>query len=142
VLFRSKITQDPEGWVRQSLADGLPCIRTSPDMLTEAFRVIIKNSVEAMSERGGERWLTIESRPAKEGWVEVLIKDNGTGIKKENLSRIFEMRWTTKSAGLGFGLFWAKDYIEGLGGRIMVESVWQKGTTFRITLPAPGETKK
>lgn len=137
-----KITQDPEGWVRQSLADGLPCIRTSPDMLTEAFRVIIKNSVEAMSERGGERWLTIESRPAKEGWVEVLIKDNGTGIKKENLSRIFEMRWTTKSAGLGFGLFWAKDYIEGLGGRIMVESVWQKGTTFRITLPAPGETKK
>ncbi len=134
-----KITQDPEGWVRLSLAEELPCVRTSPDMLTEAFRVIIKNSVEAMAEKGGERWLTIESRLQEPALVEVLVRDNGTGIKKENLSRIFEMRWTTKSAGLGFGLFWAKDYIEGLGGRITVESVWQQGTTFRITLPGAEE---
>ncbi len=137
-----KVTQDPEGWVRRSLADGLPCIRTSPDMLTEAFRVIIKNSVEAMSEKGGERWLTIESKLTKKNQVEVLIKDNGTGIKKENLRRIFEMRWTTKSAGLGFGLFWAKDYIDGLGGRITVESAWQKGTTFKITLQAAENNTK
>lgn len=131
-----KIIPDPEGWVRQDMVADLPCIRTSPDMLTEAFRVMIKNAVEAMSEKGGERWLTIESRLAADGQVEVRISDNGAGIKKENLRRIFEMRWTTKSAGLGFGLFWAKDYIEGLGGHITVESVWQKGTTFKILLPA------
>jgi signal transduction histidine kinase len=131
-----KITQDPEGWVRQEMAEDLPCIRTSPDMLTEAFRVIIKNSVEALAEKGGERWLTVESRIGSDGHVVVLIRDNGIGIKKEHLGRIFEMRWTTKSAGLGFGLFWAKDYVEGLGGKINVESAWQQGTTFRIVLPA------
>jgi signal transduction histidine kinase len=53
------------------------------------------------------------------------------------MSRIFEMRWTTKSTGLGFGLFWAKDYIEGLGGRVEIESVWQEGTTARVFIPTP-----
>ena len=136
-----KITQDPEGWVRQSLAEALPCVRTSPDMLTEAFRVIIKNSVEAMSEKGGERWLTIQSGLNAAGEIEVRVGDNGIGIKKEHLSRIFEMRWTTKTAGLGFGLFWARDYIQGLGGHISVDSAWQKGTTFKISLPAAQEER-
>jgi sensor histidine kinase regulating citrate/malate metabolism len=42
---------------------------------------------------------------------------------------------------MGFGLFWAKDYIEGLGGSIKVESVWQQGTCFRVRLPVSGNEK-
>jgi sensor histidine kinase regulating citrate/malate metabolism len=49
---------------------------------------------------------------------------------------VFELRWSTKEAGMGFGLFWTKEYVEGLAGRIEVESVWQQGTIFRLTLPA------
>ena len=45
------------------------------------------------------------------------------------------MRYTTKKSGLGFGLFWTKDYIEGLGGDISVQSVEGKGTRFTIHLP-------
>ena len=57
-------------------------------------------------------------------------------IEPENLEKIFEMRWTTKTeSGLGFGLFWARDYIEGLGGHIDVQSEWLKGSTFRVLLP-------
>jgi signal transduction histidine kinase len=126
--------------LHRSLAADLPNVHTSPDMLIEAFRVLIKNAVEAIQEhkKEGELWLaTFLERDAT---VVVTIRDSGIGIKPENLRRIYEMGWSTKQGqGMGFGLFWAKDYIEGLGGNITVQSVWKQGTTFRLTLPAASE---
>jgi signal transduction histidine kinase len=118
-----------------ALAQDLPAISISPDMLREAFKVIIKNAAEAVAEKDQQGDIWIASCLRDDATIEVTIRDNGIGIKPENLSRIFEMRWTTKSTGLGFGLFWAKDYIEGLGGRVEVESVWQEGTIARICIP-------
>jgi signal transduction histidine kinase len=63
------------------------------------------------------------------------VTDHGTGINPENLNKIFEMRYTTKQSGLGFGLYWTKDFIEGLGGKIAVKSELGKGTQFTINLP-------
>lgn len=126
--------------VHLSMTGDLPPVKTSPHMLTEAFRVLIKNALETIREKnqhngkGGYLW--IESHHGNEAMVEVLIRDNGKGIKPENLNKIFELGWSTKEAGMGFGLFWTKDYIEGLGGTIIVESIWQKGTSFCIRLPA------
>ena len=68
--------------------------------------------------------------------IEIIVRDNGAGIKPENLHRIFEMKWSTKSHGMGFGLYWAKDYVEGVGGNIEVDSVWGQGTIFYIRVPA------
>jgi signal transduction histidine kinase len=125
--------------VHVSLAEDLPPVYTSPDMLTEAFRVIIKNAVEAIREKmrsdgaGGDLWL--ESRPGRDSTIEVMIRDSGIGIKPENLGKIFEMRWSTKEIGMGFGLFWTRDYIEGWGGSIKIESGWQQGATFYLSLP-------
>ncbi len=123
-----------------SLTENLPPVYTSPDMLTEAFRVLLKNAMEAVREKirkdgrySGGLW--IESRAGHDPTVEVSIHDNGIGIKPENLNRIFEMKWSTKDIGMGFGLFWTKDYIEGLGGNIKVESIWQEGTSFCVRLP-------
>jgi signal transduction histidine kinase len=119
-----------------SLAASLPSIKTSPDMLTEAFRVLGKNAVEAIQQGRQTGQLRIESHLNGDGVIEIIIGDNGIGIKPENLAKVFEMGWSTKKGeGMGFGLFWAKDYIEGLGGEIEVESIWQKGTTFNICLP-------
>ena len=123
-----------------SMTDDLPPVKTSPHMLTEAFRVLIKNALETIREKnqrngkGGYLW--IESHHGQDAMVEILIRDSGKGIKPKNLNKIFELGWSTKEAGMGFGLFWTKDYIEGLGGTIIVESVWQKGTNFCIRLPA------
>lgn len=132
--------------IHLSLAENLPPVHTSPDMLTEAFRVLVKNALEALREKvrtdgkdGGDLW--IESRPGPETMVDVLIRDTGIGIKPENLNKIFEIRWSTKDIGMGFGLFWTKDYIEGLGGSIKVESVWQQGTCFCIRLPISANEK-
>jgi signal transduction histidine kinase len=124
--------------VHRTLTTDLPQISTLPDMLTEAFRVLIKNAVEAIERKDGGGDLWIESRLVDDSVVEVSIRDNGVGIKPENLKKIFDMGWTTKEGrGMGFGLFWTKDYIEGLGGSIKVESIWQEGTTFWINIPAP-----
>jgi signal transduction histidine kinase len=123
--------------VHAILADGLPTVKTAPDMLTEAFRVLIKNALEAIREKGQGGELKIESRLNPNGAVEVLISDTGIGVKPMNLSKIFELRWSTKQgAGMGFGLFWTREYLEGIDGSIEVESVWEEGTTFRVTLPA------
>jgi signal transduction histidine kinase len=128
-----------------ALAENLPPLYTSPDMLTEAFRVVIKNAVEAIREKlrendqGGNLW--IKSRWVNNAAIEVLIRDDGTGIRPENLSKIFEIKWSTKEIGMGFGLFWTKDYIEGMGGSIKVESAWQEGASFNINLPASPNNK-
>ncbi len=139
IPYRNEL-QDREGIVvHQSLSEQLPPIQTSPDMLIEVFRVVIKNALEAIQEKGKGGALWVESCPGEHSDIEVVVRDNGIGIKPENLGKIFEMRWSTKEVGMGFGLFWAKDYIEGFGGSIKAESVWQKGTTFRIRLPVSVE---
>ncbi|MDM8527589.1 GAF domain-containing protein [Anaerolineales bacterium HSG24] len=121
--------------IHKSLSPDLPLTSTSPDMLTEAFKILIKNAVEAMLEKKGfgNLWLTTQQKQTN---IVVSIRDDGTGIKPEYLKRIFEMGWSSKEGkGMGFGLFWTKDYIEGLKGTISVKSVWEEGTTFLIVLP-------
>jgi signal transduction histidine kinase len=121
--------------IYKSLSDQLPLIKTSPDMLTEAFRVVVKNALEALRKDAPDNKLWLESRWDAAGTIQVVIRDNGIGIKAENSSKIFEMGWSTKKGqGMGFGLFWTRDYIQGLDGNITVESSWGKGTTFIINL--------
>jgi signal transduction histidine kinase len=123
--------------VHAVLAEGLPVVKTTPDLLTEAFRILIKNGLEAIREKGQGGELKIESRLAPNAVVEVLISDTGIGIKPMNLRKIFELRWSTKEgAGMGFGLFWTREYLRGVGGSIKVESVWEEGTNFLVSVPA------
>jgi signal transduction histidine kinase len=124
-------------WIRLTLSSKL-MVKTIPEMLTEAFKVLIENANQAMSNESvpeEKRLLEIESKLVEE-MVVVTVEDHGAGLEPENLSKIFEIRFTTKESGLGFGLFWTKDYIEGLGGSIFVESVIGMGTKFTISLPA------
>lgn len=118
--------------------DPLP-VKLSPDMLTEAFRLMVHNAIDAIREKGVEGRLHITSRWNAQGQIEVVIRDNGVGIRPEHMRRIFDIGWTTKQKGMGFGLFWTRDYIEGLGGGIRVESVQNEGTTFTICLPRNSE---
>jgi len=126
--------------IRRLLAENLPTINTAPDMITEAFRVILKNSVEAIQEKRNGSTVWIKSRLLPGSIIEVVIQDDGIGIEPKNLSHIFELGWSTKQGkGMGFGLFWTRDYVEGLGGTITVESAPEQGTTFTIRLPAEAE---
>jgi two-component system cell cycle sensor histidine kinase/response regulator CckA len=78
--------------------------------------------------------------PLKRGeYVKISIKDNGMGIAKEHLPRIFDPYFTTKQKGSGLGLATAYSVIKRHGGHISVESDVGTGTTFHIYLPATRE---
>ncbi|MFM2314918.1 MAG: hypothetical protein RLZZ04_4194, partial [Cyanobacteriota bacterium] len=68
--------------------------------------------------------------------IEIKIKDNGTGIPAENLDKIFQIFWTTKTSpeGLGLGLHFAKELIEKHNGKILVDSIEREYTEFTVTL--------
>lgn len=112
----------------------LPPIHASPEMLTEAFGVFIDNAIAAIDRKGkvSDRHIWITSSSPSKGCIEISIKDNGSGIQSENLTKIFEFDWTAKKLGPEFGLYWSKDFIEGIGGKISVDSTWGAGTTFTI----------
>ncbi len=120
-----------------NLADDLPPVQTAPDMLTEAFRVILKNGYEAILDHNESGTLQLTSRLKAPDKVQLLFQDSGVGIQAEDLPRIFEMGWSSKKNGngMGFGLFWTRDFIQGLGGTIQAESKPGHGTTFEISLP-------
>ena len=137
-LYDEIIVTEDNITIHMDLSHDLPLLSTASDMLSEAFRVLIKNATEAIRERNDNRQLRIISRVHSDNQLELIIRDSGAGIKPENLTRIFNMGWSTKhgnGSGMGFGLFWVRDYIQGLNGRITVNSQINEGTTFTIQLP-------
>jgi PAS domain S-box-containing protein len=98
---------------------------------------LIANSLYAMRS-GGTLSVSSEDADTEEGGIVLAVQDTGVGIAPENLSKVFDAFFTTRSAiGTGIGLFVAKQFVEGHGGRIELESSQgdEHGTTVRIYLP-------
>ena len=72
----------------------------------------------------------IYSRP---GAVLITVDDTGTGIKEDNIDRIFVQGFSTKGEGRGTGLYQVKSMVENLGGKITVESQEGVGTSFSVS---------
>jgi two-component system sensor histidine kinase HydH len=66
--------------------------------------------------------------------VEIALQDTGRGIPAQELKRIFDPFYTTRTSGSGLGLSIARKMLESMGGRIAVESQPGAGTTFRLWL--------
>jgi len=127
--------------VRYEIDADLPRIELDPDQIQQVFLNLIVNAIEAMT-RGGT--LTLGARTSTDGrTMQVTISDTGTGIAKEDLSRLFTPFFTTKPIGKGTGLGLAIAYgiIKMHRGGIEVHSEVGRGTTFTITLPMKQEIK-
>lgn len=110
----------------------LPQVSVDPEQIQKVVLNLILNAKEAVGERGEIR---IETEQV-EGWAVLSVSDNGSGMTKEFLSKsLFQPFQTTKSEGLGIGLFHTKKIVEAHRGRIEVESEEGAGTTFRVMLP-------
>ena len=116
-----------------SLADKDLVVNWDPDKLEQVLLNVIKNSVESM-ENGGDLLI---SAGLFDGKVKMVIEDNGCGISKENVDKVFECLFTTKSYGTGLGLCLSKKYIdEHDGSSLSIESEEGSGTKTIISLPA------
>ncbi len=103
-----------------------------PDRLTQCFLNLFLNALQAM-ENGGR--LTVSSSTGGNGNIAIDIKDNGSGISAEDLSKIFDPYFTTKPKGTGLGLAIVHKIIEAHQGQIKVRSSIDRGTVFSIALP-------
>jgi len=93
---------------------------------------LVLNAREAVSAPGEVRIETSQNN----GWAILTVSDNGCGMAPEFLDRsLFRPFQTTKQNGLGIGLFQSKMIVEAHQGRIHVESLPGKGTTFQVILP-------
>ncbi len=102
-----------------------------PILLREAFSNLVTNAVEAVP-AGGH---VVVSLGRNNGHAAISIVDNGPGISKGQLDKIFEPFNTSKQNGMGLGLFSAKHIVEMHHGTIHVESSSGRGTRIEVLLP-------
>lgn len=94
---------------------------------------IIKNSLEAKKE---DEPIKVEISVKKTiNWVKIIIKDNGIGMSKDTLGKIYEMFYTTKNNGNGLGVILCKEIVSLHNGDLNYKSTLGKGTTVTIKLP-------
>jgi len=109
----------------------LPLVMVDSDQMTQVFLNILINAIEATP--SGEK-VSIALVGTHNGRLQVVTSDNGKGIPRENIDKLFDPFFSTKKKGTGLGLAIVKSIIEGHGGDIDVESDPGKGTKFIVTL--------
>lgn len=113
--------------------DANPClVHGEESELQQVFMNLLLNGLEAVGNNGT---LTVITRNGHHGQLNVLVRDSGSGISRQNLARLFEPFFTTKKNGTGLGLAICYRIVEEHRGRIDVESEPGKGSTFTVTLP-------
>ena len=111
------------------------------NMIGTVIRNLISNAIKFTPEEG---LVVIRSRQSDPEHVIISVSDNGIGIPKENLPKIFDLdagystQGTHAEKGTGLGLILSKEFVQMNGGKIWVESEVDQGSTFSFLLPAPG----
>ena len=122
----------------------IPQVFVDPGQIEQVFMNLFLNAIDAMPD-GGDLIVSISVVTAPDAEIStpnsqavcVQIQDNGVGIPKQNLEKIFNPFFTTKSSGIGLGLSISNRLMQENGGKIEVTSVANKGTTFSLYFPIP-----
>lgn len=104
---------------------------------TQLIRIItnlVKNAFQSIPENQEDKRVFVAVKRESDK-VLITVEDNGIGIKPQDVDRIFEPKFTTKSSGMGLGLGIIKNIIENYKGTITFETEYGKGTTFTVSLP-------
>jgi signal transduction histidine kinase len=122
--------------IRKDYGD-VPSINGSPSQINQVFLNVITNAVHAMQERPTANIITLRTALEDDDTVRVEIQDNGSGIPKEVLPKIFDPFYTTKpiGQGTGMGLSISFKIIQAHGGKILVDTESDVGSVFTILLP-------
>jgi signal transduction histidine kinase len=117
-----------------------PHVRGDRIQLQQVLLNLITNAIDSMAAKVGARDLCVRSEVHDTGGVIVSVADTGTGIGSQDLERIFNPLFTTKSGGMGMGLSICRSIIEAHDGRLWVASNKPEGAVFQFMLLADGAT--
>ena len=123
------------GSLTRCFAKELPLILGDRVQLQQVLINVIINGLQSMASVNGKRELIVQSRVDPEGNVVVAVKDSGAGIRDDNLPRLFEPFFTTRSSGMGMGLAISSSILEAHGGQIWASNNREGGATFSFSLP-------
>lgn len=114
--------------------DPAALVRANARELLQVFFNVLANAVQAMEGRGR---ILITTRRLGNEQVEIMIQDDGPGIRPEHLPKLFDPFFSTKARGegTGLGLTISNEIVHEHGGRMRAESTYRKGARFYIELP-------
>lgn len=115
--------------IKISLKDGFPVIRCNPDNIFQVFLNLLDNAVKYGASEIEIGWAPMP------GKVKFYVKDNGTGIEKEYLQKIWHMKEIKSKNGTGLGLGIVKKAVKAHGGNVWVKSEKGKGSEFGFSIP-------
>jgi two-component system NtrC family sensor kinase len=123
------------------LGEGLPAITADAGQLQQVFINLFQNAAEAMIEKGTlEKKITVTTGWQETGETVLLrVSDNGPGMSRAIVEKVFEPTFTTKPTGHGFGLSTCYRIAAAHRGRIWAESEVGRGATFALVLPVGGQ---
>jgi two-component system, NtrC family, nitrogen regulation sensor histidine kinase NtrY len=108
-------------------------VMADKDQLVRIFTNLVKNALQSIpDERKG---LVVLQVMDEHDYFRVSVQDNGSGIPKELIDKIFTPNFTTKSGGTGLGLAMVKNMVNMMNGEIWFTTVENKGTSFFVRLP-------
>ena len=114
----------------------LPLVRGDRIQLEQVLLNLIVNAIEASAEPDDEKGATVHISIGnyEGGQLKVDVKDQGSGISEDDMSRLFDRFFSTKKAGLGMGLAISRSLVENLGGELWAENLSGGGACFSFTL--------
>ncbi|NDI36920.1 cell wall metabolism sensor histidine kinase WalK [Chengkuizengella sediminis] len=121
-----------------SMDQSIHTIMIDPDKLDQVLDNLISNAIKYTADEGE---IEINCRRKGQDWIEISVQDNGLGIPKKDIHRIFERFYRVDKArsrnmgGTGLGLSIAKEIINAHGGEITLESELHKGTKVTFIIP-------
>jgi PAS domain S-box-containing protein len=122
--------------IDMELGAQLPPVVGDRIQLQQVVLNLVLNAVDAMARiEPQSRVVVVQTERENEGEARVAVRDFGTGLDEQNLHRIFEPFYTTKSEGLGMGLAICRSIVEAHGGRLRAANNHDRGATFTFTIP-------
>jgi signal transduction histidine kinase len=123
--------------LQSELAEGLSTVIGDRIQLQQVILNLVRNASDAMADVNDRpRHLLIKTEGENGNRVRLTVRDAGVGLTPENLDSVFNAFYTTKSGGMGIGLFVSRSIIEKHQGRLSAELNDGPGATFSFSVPA------